>query len=149
MVNKGPALCCEFGDSVGRWEQWAWWQIRLFISTRVWVSALFSHPIIPFPMLSTNCIFVSLCRHVYVFACLAKIISIDLSALRLMMTPREIISNTVQGFKLSSLADFLRLGETQSSSCSTCVFLLHLVYPSCRRVGSRVYPGQVPSLLQG
>lgn len=72
-------------------------------------------PIIPFPMLSTNCIFVSLCGrrgHVYVFACLAKIISIDLSALRLMMTPREIISNTVQGFKLSSLADYLRLGDS-------------------------------------
>lgn len=66
-------------------------------------------------MLSSNCIFVSLCGlrgHVYVFACLAKIISIDLSALRLMMTPREIISNTVQGFKLSSLADYLRLGDS-------------------------------------
>lgn len=48
----------------------------------------------------------------YVFACLSKIISVDLNALRLMMTPGEIISNTVQGFKLSSLADYLRLGDS-------------------------------------
>lgn len=63
----------------------------------------------------SNRIFVSLCGrggHVYVFACLSKIISIDLNALRLMMTPGEIISNTVQGFKLSSLADYLRLGDS-------------------------------------